>query len=197
MIVYKIGESFIRRRYLRGGYAPVEHKKCASCGANHPVPDTHRKYVEIHQGSFVSNILWDWGHFHVTEELKKAFQKEGFETVEFEPTEIVKDDRPSGDRKKLPLEQISQFYRVKLRSSIPLHQDFIQLYDLKYCPECDRNITKNLEPSVILDRKCHPGTDFFRVERYGALNCCTERGKTFLENHPKTYCSFRQYELRD
>ena len=195
MAIYRVGQNF-RRRYLRGGYAPFEHKKCASCGANHPVPDTHRKYVEIEQGSFVSNILWDWWYFHVTEELKKAFQKEGFEEIEFEPTEIVEDNRPSRDRQKLPLEQIPQFYWVKRQSSIPLHQDFIQLYDVKYCPECGLASSKRKEEPLIFDRKRHPKTDFFQIEKWGGV-LCTERGKAFLEDYPKTYCSFTQYELRD
>ena len=54
----------------------------------------------------------------MTEELKDAFQREGFEGIEFEPSAIVEDVRPSKDKKKLPLEQIPKFYRMKRLTSI-------------------------------------------------------------------------------
>ena len=200
MRVYRIGET-CSRRYLSGGVLPVGEVKPCPCGrnnVNYPPPESYWKNVELDQGSFVSNILW-WtlfNGFHVTEELKDSLQKEGFEGLAFEPTVIVKDSRPSKDKKKLPLEQIPQFYRVKFLTFIPLHHDFIELYDPKYCPECGRDITPRDVPPPILNAKSHPGTDFFRVERYGVVDCCTERGKAFLENYPKTFCRFTQVELR-
>ena len=160
--------------------------------------NTHNRDVKLYQGSFVSNILWEIGYLHVTEALKNALQNEGFEGLAFEPTNIVVDERPSKDRRKLPLERIPQFYHVKLLTSIPLHQDFIELYDVKSCPgECGREISKHQIEPLILDGKRHPGTDFFGgVEQHGWM-LCTERGKAFLENYPKTYCYFEQVELRD
>ena len=191
MSIYAFWEGSIRRRYLTGGYVPFERKRC-SCGVMHRTPEYREKYVKLIQGSFVSNILWSIIYTpHVSEELMKAFQREGFEGVAFEPTEIVTDARPSGDRKKLPLDQIPPFYRVKLLTSIPLHPDFIELYDVTYCPECGRARSKHRTEPLILDGKRHPGTDFFRVEKWGA-SLCTERGKAFLENYPKTYCDFVQ-----
>ena len=99
----------------------------------------------------------------MTEELKDAFQREGFEGIEFEPSAIVEDVRPSKDKKKLPLEQIPQFYRMKRLTSIPFHQDFIELYDVKSCPECGATKSKYMSEPLIFDGKRHPGTDFFGV----------------------------------
>ena len=196
MKVYACWQGYTRRRFLTGGFVPFERKRC-SCGVMPPTPEDRKKYVKLNRGSFVSNILWSILYTpHVSEELMEALQTEKFEGLAFEPTEIVTDARPSGDKKKLLLEQIPQFYRVKLLTSIPLHQDFIQLYDVKYCPECGLASSKRKVEPLIFDRKRHPKTDFFQIEKWGGV-LCTERGKAFLEDYPKTYCSFRQYELRD
>ena len=175
----------------------MKRKRCA-CGAMPAMPEDRKKYVKLDQGSFVSNILWFIIYTpYVSEELMDALQKERFEGLAFEPTEIVTDVRPSGDRKKLPLDQIPPFYRVKCLTSISLHPDFIELYDIKYCPECGAVSSKCRVESVIYDGRSHPDTDFFYAERYGIAILCTERGKTFLENYPKTYCDFIPRELRD
>ena len=197
MSVYAFWEGDFRRRFLTGGFVPYERKRCA-CGAMPPTPENRKKYVKLDQGSFVSNILWSIIYTpHVSEELMDALQQERFEGLAFEPTEIVTDARPSGDRKKLPLNQIPPFYRVKCLTSIPLHPDFIELYDVKYCPECGAVSSKCKVEPVIYDGRSHPGTDFFCAERYGNAILCTERGKAFLENYPKTYCKFIPHELRD
>ena len=187
-----------------------EHKQCSTCGAtlDYPPPEAYWNDVSISQGSFVSNILWTtWTGIHVTEELKNAFTKEGLEGLVFEPTEIVEDDRPNRDKIKRSLERIPQFYRVKFETSIPLHQDFIELHDITYCSKCgyeDRGECR--EGPVVLDKGHYPGTDFFEIEagaqggHAGSIcgsRLCTERGKAFLESYPKTYCRFKQVELRD
>ena len=202
MSIYNIGEIYERRRYLKGGLAPYERKRC-SCGVMPDTPEHRLKYVRLDQGSFVSNIFW-YRLFtpHVIEELMNAFQSEGFEGLAFEPTEIVADKRPSKDRKKLPLNQIPQFYRVKCLTSIPLHPDYIERRGITYCPECGavqtsvRYTIDDVNKPIILDGNRDPKTDFFRVERFGASIVCTERGKAFLESYPKTYCRFTQCELR-
>ncbi len=208
MSVYSFRDN-LRRRVLRGGVPPVgERKKCASCGrndVNYPPPEEYWKYPRLDQGSFVSSILWAWEVTGVTEELRDAFQKEGFEGIEFEsePIEIREDNRESKDRKKLSLDKIPPFYRIKLLTAIPLHQDFIDLYDMGTCPECGatRSDWTPLKGKRILDRKGHPGTDFFgacwKGERYGSFGLCTERGKAFLEAYPNTHCFFEEEELRD
>ena len=185
MNIYRFFADYgISRRYLRGNSTRFERKP----DSNYQRANTNYRDVKLKQGSFVSNILWDWGHFHVTEALKEALQKDGFEAnaFEFEPTEIVEDKRPSKDRKKLPLDQIPQFYHAKLITSIPLHQDYTVPVRGSLNP-----------PPLILDGTHHPGTDFFRVPRLGLVQCCTERGKAFLESYPKTYCNFSRCELRD
>ena len=205
MSIYNFREESTRRRILRGGYVPFEHKKC-SCGVLPRTPENRKKYVKLIQGSFVSNVLWSLLLVpHVSEELMEALQKEKFEGIAFEPTEIVTDARPSRDRKKLPLNQIPPFYRVKCLTSIPLHPDFIELHEIRFCPECGALNRKSPVPDgpIILDGKRHPGTDFFRIvvdsnnKQYASFISCTERGKTFLENYPKTYCTFHLHELRD
>ena len=208
MNIYSFYEdSSIRRRYLDGISSRFERKQCSICcpGSDYPkLISTHNRDVKLYQGSFVSNILWDWGHFHVTDELKNALQKEGFEGIEFEPTNIVVDKRPNKDKKKLPLDQIPQFYHAKLITSIPLHQDYIEWYNkshnVKHCPKCNREIAevhlKYLNEPLILDRNRHPGTDLMRVETKGYKNVCSERVKAFLETYPKTYLDFDRYELR-
>ena len=196
MGIYAFWQGGHRRRYLTSGFLPFERKRCA-CGVMPSTPENRKKYVKLDQGSFVSNILWFIIYSpHVSEELMDALQKERFEGLAFEPTEIVTDVRPSGDRKKLPLDQIPPFYRVKCLTSISLHPDFIELYDVKYCPECGAPRSKRIVESVIYDGRSQPDTDFFCVERYGDTVLCTERGKAFLENYPKTYCDFTPRELR-
>lgn len=208
MNVYRVGGTS-KRRYLNGGIKSLvpkgqEHRRCSSCGASldYPPPESYWKNIYLDQGNFVSDILWEV--FHVTDDLKEAFQNEGFEGLAFEPTEIVEDRRPSKDRNKLPFGKIPQFYRVKLLTSIPLHHDFIELYDVKSCPECGRTLSKHQIEPFILDWKRLPGTDFFRVvndvsgKQIGfSVQCCSERGKAFLESYPKTFCRFTQCELRD
>ncbi|MDE0042854.1 MAG: hypothetical protein OXT74_12520, partial [Candidatus Poribacteria bacterium] len=135
MTVYRFADSHARR-VLRGVVPAMgERKPCSSCGindVNYPPPEEYWKYPRLDQGSFVSSIFWTiMTGFYVTEELKDALQKEGFEGLEFEPIEIVEDDRPSKDKKKLPLEQIPQFYRCKLLTAIPLHQDYIDRYNVR------------------------------------------------------------------
>lgn len=210
MGIYVFREGY-GRRYLRG-YCPLtldvhKRKTCSSCG-NVYTPDSHRKTVSLLQGNFVSNILWDdYGRFHATEPLKDAFQEEGFEGIEFESTEIVRDERPNRDKIKLPLERIPKFYRVKFLRSIPLHQDCIERYGITYCPKCGYE-TRGYEETfcdeyeegpLILDKKHNPGTDFFEIEAgiegchagsICGLRLCTEKGKAFLDNYPKTYCGF-------
>jgi len=205
MRVYKIGEN-CKRRNLNGIVARVEEAKAcpAKCGVNainYPPPESHWKNVELDQGSFVSSFLWAWQSLSVTEALKEALQKEGFEGLAFEPTKIVKDDRPRRDRKKLPLDQIPQFHRVKLLTSIPLHQDFVELYNVRRdCPVCQSLRTdRTLEP-YILDGNHLPGTDIFDASWEGELfdgPFCSERAKAFLENYPQTFCNFTQVELRN
>ncbi len=197
------------RRVLDGGVLPVgERKPCSSCGRrdeNYPPPEEYWKYVDLDQGSFVSSILWARYVTGVTEELKDALQKEGFEGIECapEPIEIVEDNRPWKDRNKLPLKKIPPFYRVKLLTSIPIHQDFVDLYNMKTCPECGaiHSDWTPLKGEKILDGKHHPGTDFFGISyggsRYGSHTLCTERGKDFLEAYPNTHCDFDELELRD
>ena len=166
MNIYRFYNESMPRRYLEGISLRFERRQCSTCcpGSDYPeVVSTHNRDVKLHQGSFVSNILWDWGHFHVTDELKNALQKEGFEGIEFEPTNIVVDERPNKDKKKLPLDQIPQFYWVKLLTNIPYHQDFIELYDVKSCPECGVTKSKYMSEPLIFDGKRHPGTDFFGV----------------------------------
>ena len=193
---------------MDGGVPPVGERKKCPCGrndVNYPPPEEYWRYVDLDQGSFVSSILWSiLTGFYVTGDLKDALQKEGFEGIEFdpEPVEIVEDNRKWRDRKKLPLDQIPPFYRVKLLTSIPIHQrDVIDRYDVKPCPDCGRILTNHLDMPIILDGKHHPGTDFFGVRwsagRYGAHRLCTERGKAFLEAYPDTHCRFEEYELRD
>ncbi len=174
---------------------------------NAPPPKSHWTNIYIGQGSFVSSILSTLGQdLYVIEELKQAFQSEGVEGVEFEPTEIVDDARPSKDKKKLPVEQIPQFYRVKLLTAIPFHQDYMDFFlcSTKLCPECGKrtNIgeSKFSRKPLILDKNRHPGTDFFGVDNGdGKPRChlCTAKGKAFLEKYPQTYCRFEQVELRD
>lgn len=205
MNVYAIYQTS-KRRYLTGGVQSLvpegqKHRRCSLCTRTleYPPPESTWNNIELDQGSFVSNILWGRLNLHVTEGFKDAFQNEGFEGIEFEPTEIVEDDRPSKDKKKLPLDQIPQFYRLKLLNSIPLHQDFIEIGFLRNCDECGRSMTTPAYDRTppILDASRHPGTDFFRVERYGVVNGCTEKGKAYLESYPQTYCRFEQVELRD
>ena len=201
MNVYSIGET-CKRRYLSGGIKSLipknqEHRRCSLCDASldYPPPKSYWNSVYIDQGSFVSNILWGiGGFFHVTGALRDAFQKEG---IEFDQTVIVEDDRPSKDKKKLPLEQIPQFYWVKLLTNISYHQDFIELYDAQSCLECGRKLSEHQIEPFILDGTHHPNTDFFRDELYGGCLLSTEKGKAFLESYPKTYCRFTQCELRD
>lgn len=196
MSIYAFWQGNHRRRFLTSGFLPYERKRC-TCGVMPPMPEDRKKYVKLDQGSFVSNILWFIIYTpYMSEKLMEALQKEKFEGLAFEPTEIVTDVRPSGDRKKLPLDQIPPFYRVKCLTSISLHPDFIELYDVKYCPECGAISSKRKTEPVILDGKSYPGTDFFRVEGFASISC-TERGKAFLENYPKTYCDFIPRELRD
>lgn len=213
MNVYGFGEDHsIRRRYLRGISSRYERRRCSTCcpGSDYPVEvNTHNRDVKLHQGSFVSNILWDWGHFHVTDELKNALQKEGFEGIAFEPIEIVEDERPSKDKKKLPLEQIPQFYHVKLLTGIPQHQDYLELYGSnKYCPACGRSKqdSRKLGRDIlagthknILDVNHYPGTDIFGVDNGDGIprnHYCTERGKAFLESYPKTYFDCDEVGMR-
>jgi len=193
------------RRFLDGGVPPVGERKPCPCGkqdVNYPPPEKYWKNIELDQGSFVSSILWAWQFFAVTGELKDALQKEGFEGLEFEPVEIVKDDRPSTDKKKLPLEQIPQFYRCKLLTAIPLHQDHIDRYNVRQCPECGmiHDAWTPLKVRQILDGKRRPGTDFFGMSwgdsRHGWSTLCTERGKAFLEAYPHTHCRFKEEEVR-
>ena len=174
MGIYVFGEGY-GRRYLRG-YCPLtldvrKRKTCSSCGKVY-TPDSHRKTVRLLHGNFASNILWDdYGRFHVTEALKDAFQ-EGFEGIEFEPTEIVADGRPNRDKIKLPLERIPQFYRVKFLKSIPLHRDTIEQYDITHCPKCGYEARGYEEAGwdkyegvpLFLDKTHNPGTDFFEIE---------------------------------
>lgn len=196
MSIYAFWQGGHRRRFLTSGFLPYERKRCA-CGVMPPMPEDRKKYVKLDQGSFVSNILWFIIYTpYVSEELMDALQQERFEGLAFEPTEIVTDVRPSGDRKRLPLDQIPPFYRVKCLTSISLHPDFIELYDVKYCPECGAVSSKRKTEPLILDQKRQPETDFFQLEKWGAI-LCTERGKAFLEKYPKTYCKFTLYELRD
>lgn len=144
MRVYSV-RSKTGRRFLDGVVPAVgERKKCLSCGrmnVNYPPPEKYWNKVKLSQGSFVSSIFWTiLTDFYVIEELKDAFQEEGFEGIEFgsEAVEIVEDNREWRDRKKLPLDQIPPFYRVKLLTNIPIHQDFVDLYNMKTCPECGR-----------------------------------------------------------
>lgn len=205
MNVYAIYQTS-KRRYLTGGVQLLvpegqKHRRCSLCTQTleYPPPESNWNKIELDQGSFVSNILWGRLNLHVTEGFKDAFQNEGFEGIEFEPTEIVEDDRPSKDKKKLPLEQIPQFYRLKLLTNIPYHQDFIELYDLKSCSECGSTLSKYMSGPLIFDGKRHPETDFFGTS-YGSHSggrYCSERGKAFLESYPQTYCRFEQVELRD
>lgn len=175
--------------------------KCGVNAINYPPLEPHWKNVELEQGCFVSSFLWAWQSLSVTAALKEALQKERFEGLAFEPTKIVKDDRPSRDRKKLPLDQIPQFYRLKRLTAIPLHQDFVDLYNVRRdCPVCQSLRTdRTLEP-YILDGNHHPGTDIFDASWEGELfdgPFCSERAKSFLEKYPKTYCRFTEVELRD
>lgn len=202
MHIYYFGDSCARRT-LRGGVPPVGERKPCSCGnqdVNYPPPEEYWKNIELDQGSFVSSVLWAWQVLGVTGELRDALQNEGFEGLEFSPIEIVKDIRPSKDKKKLPLEQIPQFYRCKCLTFIPVHQDYINRYDITWCPECGREISKHLERDLILDGEHHPGTDFFRIilgdGRHGWSTLCSERGKAFLEAYPQTHCSFTEEEVR-
>lgn len=202
MSVYRFADSHARR-VLRGGVPPVGERKPCSCGindVNYPPPEQYWKNIDLEQGSFVSSILWAWEVLGVTEELRDALQKDGFEGLEFEPIEIVEDSRPSKDRKKLPLEQIPQFYRCKLLTFIPMHEDYNELYDVKPCPECGRQLSDHLVRESILDGDRHPGTDFFGISwngrRYGSVKLCTKRGKAFLEAYPDTHCTFTEKEVR-
>ena len=204
MNIYRFYEKFyedfsIRRHYLEGSSARYERRQCTTCcpGSDYPKRvNKHNRDVKLYKGSFVSNILWDRGPIHVTEKLKNAFQKEGFEELVFEPTKIVADKRPSKDRKKLPLDRIPEFYWVKCRTFIQPHEDFIEQYNIKYCSECGRKIVPYKRPPLILNRKHNPGTDFFALEQPGHGRLCTEKGKAFLESYPKTYCDFELVELR-
>lgn len=202
MRVYSV-DSRYGRRFLKGGVPPVGERKPCACGnqdVNYPPPEQYWKNIELDQGSFVSSILHAWKVLGVTGELKDALQKEGFEGLEFEPIEIVEDNRPSKDRKKLPLEQIPQFYRCKYLTSIPMHQDYTDLYDVTPCPDCGRAVSNHLMRKLILDGNRHPTTDFFGLtwsgRSYGTYHLCTERAKTFLEAYPHTHCSFDEEEVR-
>ena len=200
MRVYKFRDNLVRRT-LSGGVPHVGERKPCPCGLsdmNYPPPEQYWKNVYIDQGSFVSSILWAWQELGVTGELRDALQKEGFEGIEFEPIEIVEDSRPSKDKKKLPLEQIPQLYRCKRLTFIPVHQDYINRYNITWCPECGREISKHLQRDWILDGEHHPGTDFFGIRSSGCLlmNLCSERGKTFLESYPHTHCRFTEEEVR-
>ena len=166
MKIYSFYEDHsIRRRYLRGGVASLvpegqKHRRCSLCDASldYPPPESHWNNIYIMQGSFVSSILWGWEAFHVTEALKDAFQKEEFEGIAFEPTVIVEDERPSKDKKKLPFDQIPQFYRVKLLTGIPQHQDYLELYGTNTsCPECGRSNLNSKVPrtQAMLNMRCN------------------------------------------
>ncbi len=191
------------RRFLDGGVPPVGERKKCPCGLNdmnYPPPERYWKNIDLVQGSFVSSILHAWYVLGVTGALKDALQKEGFEGIEFEPIEIVEDNRPSNDRKKLPLKQIPQLYRCKPLTFMPPHQDYIDRYEITWCPECGREISKHLEREWVLDGNRHPGTDFFGLRanrvRGGTMRLCTERGKAFLESYPRTHCRFKEEEVR-
>lgn len=191
------------RRFLDGGVPPVGERKPCPCGindVNYPPPERYWKNIQLDQGSFVSSILWGWEVLGVTEELKDALQNEEFEGIEFEPIKIVDDNRPSTDRKKLPLERIPQLYRCKPLTFIPMHQDYTDRYDITLCPECGREISKTLERKLVLDGNRHPGTDFFGLTAidggYNGGMLCSERGKAFLEAYPQTHCRFKEEEVR-
>ncbi len=202
MRIYRFGPRH-GRRFLSGGVPPVGERRPCPCGLNdmnYPPPEQYWKTIKLSQGSFVSSILHAREVLGVTGELKDALQKEGFEGLEFEPIEIVEDNRPSKDKKKLPLDQIPQLYRCKLLTFIPMHQDYIDRYDVTWCTQCDREISKHLMRESILDGEHHPGTDFFRLRssngRFGTMKLCTERGKAFLEAYPHTHCRFTEQEVR-
>ena len=151
MSIYSFWRGHQRRRFLEGGFVPYERKRC-SCGLMPDKPENLKKYVNLDQGSFVSNILWNITFSpHVSEELMEALQREGFEGMAYEPIEIVTDSRPSRDRKKLPLDQIPPFYRVKCLTSMEPHPDYIEAKEVKFCSLCGGKSSKYTEEPVILD----------------------------------------------
>lgn len=186
-----------KRRYLWGLHAKLNEERCPICGRARDIPESQRRYVELEQGSFVSNILWAQD-IYVTQELKTALKEGEFTGIDFEEAVIVKDSRPSSDKRKLPFEAIPSFYQVKFIACARLHSDFFKLYEPQLCYGCGRfTAGRRGDKPYILNASYLPGTDFFRLEEYRFPKFCTERGKEFLEKYPNTYCLFTSCELRD